>query len=242
MPFVAIFGTDFFKRVPVTYLIGEALPHTLILAAIGLLLAGCIGIPLGVIAARNRGTWIDTLIAAGSVSLVTLPAYVIGLLLLLVFSVWLDLLPAIGAGAFDEPFDYLAHLVLPGVALAAGWIGYLARLVRASMIETLQSEYVTAALAFGVPRNRAKGWLALRNALIPTVAVLGVGLGNLLGGAVFIEAIFTRPGLGQLILDAIETRNYPVMRGAVLVATLLFVLANVAADIGQRVLDPRLRQ
>jgi peptide/nickel transport system permease protein len=234
-------GVDVLRRVPVTQLIGAALPNTLLLAVCSLAVAALIGIPLGVYAAAHRNTWADRLIAVLSVSFVALPTYVIGLVLLLVFAVQLDWLPAIGAGDWSQPGDVLAHLVLPAVTLAVVWVGYLARLVRASMLEVINSDYIRAAFAFGHSQRSAYYRLALRNALLPTVAILGVGLGNLLGGAVFAEVIFTRPGLGSLIYNAIEARNYPVVQGGVLVAAALFVLANLVADLCQRWLDPRLR-
>ena len=140
---------------------------------------------------------VDRLIAVLSVSFVSLPTYVIGLVLLLVFAVWLDWLPAIGSGRSLNPVDYLAHLVLL-VSRSRSWIGYLARLVRACMLDVINSDYIRAAFAFGHNRRNVHYKLALKNALLPTIAVLGVGLGNLLGGAVFIEVIFTRPGLGSL--------------------------------------------
>jgi peptide/nickel transport system permease protein len=234
-------GVDVLRRVPVTQLIGAALPNTLLLALCSLAVAALIGIPLGVYAAAHRNTWADRMIALLSVSFVALPTYVIGLVLLLVFAVQLDWLPAIGAGDPAQPGDVLAHLVLPAVTLAVVWVGYLARLVRASMLEVINSDYIRAAFAFGHTKRNAYYRLALRNALLPTVAILGVGLGNLLGGAVFVEVIFTRPGLGSLIYNAIEARNYPVVQGGVLVAAGLFVFANVIADLCQRWLDPRLR-
>lgn len=234
-------GTDFLSRAPVTQLLGVALPHTIILALAGLGLAALIGIPLGVYSAVHRGQWADSVIGILSVSFVTLPSYVLGLLLLLVFAVYLRWFPAIGVGDLNDPLDYLSHLVLPTIALALTWVGYLSRLVRASMLEVIAANHIRAAFTMGLPARVVYYKYALRNALIPTVAVLGVGLGNLLGGAIFIEVIFTRPGLGRLILDAIDTRNYPVVRGGVLVAALLFVLANLIADLANRYLDPRTR-
>ena len=235
------FGTDFLSRAPVSQLIGNALPHTIILALVGLGLAALIGIPLGVFSAVRSSTWADAVIGILSVSFVTMPSYVLGLLLLLVFAVQLRWFPAIGVGELSDPLDYLKHLVLPAIALAITWVGYLSRLVRASMLEVISANHIRAAFAMGLPARIVYYKYALRNALIPTVAVLGVGLGNLLGGAIFVEVIFTRPGLGRLILDAINTRNYTVVRGGVLVAALLFVFANLIADLANRYLDPRTR-
>lgn len=234
-------GTDFISGVPATELIGAALPHTLVLAAASLLLAALIGIPLGVFASTRPNTIGDRMAGIVSISLITVPAYVAGLLLLLVFSVKLDLLPSIGSGDFSDPVDYLKRLTLPAIALALTWIGYLARLTRTSMFEVLNTNYIRTAHAFGLEPRSIHYKYALKNAIIPTVAVLGVGLGTLMGGAVFVEIIFTRPGLGRLILDSIENRNFPIVRGSVLVIAVLFVLANLAADLSYRLLDPRIR-
>jgi peptide/nickel transport system permease protein len=234
-------GTDFASRLPVTEIIGSALPHTVILALSSLALAVLIGVPLGVFAATHPNSWIDRITAVVSVSMIALPAFVAGLFLLVLFSVRLELLPAIGAGSLSDPLDYGRRLILPTTALAITWVGYLARLVRTSMLEVLGSGYVRAATAFGLRQRLIFYKYALRNAIIPTVAVLGVGLGNLIGTSIFVEVIFTRPGLGTLLLDSIQTRNYPIVRGAVLVIALLVVAANLAADLSYRFLDPRIR-
>jgi peptide/nickel transport system permease protein len=234
-------GEDFVSHVPVTTLIGEALPHTLILAAAGLGLAALIGIPLGVFASTRPNSIGDRMAGIVSISLITVPAYVAGLFLLLLFAVELDWFPAIGTGDFSDPVDYLKHLALPAIALALTWVGYLARLTRTSMFEVLNQNHIRTAQAFGLPDRRIYYKYALRNAIIPTVAVLGVGLGTLMGGAVFVEIIFTRAGLGTLILDSIQNRNFPIVRGAVLVIAVLFVFANLVADLTYRLLDPRIR-
>lgn len=234
-------GTDFLSQLSVSTLVMKALPHTLILAVVSLLLAVVVGVPLGVYSATHPNSLSDRLAALVAVSLITIPPYVGGLLLLLLFSVKLQWLPAIGAGNESNPVDYARHLVLPAVALAVTWIGYIARLVRASMLEVLGSNYIRTAEALGLRRRLINYRYALRNAIIPTVAVLGVGLGNLIGGAIFVEVIFARPGLGTLIFNAIEVRNYPIVRGGVLVIALLFMLANLAADLSYRLFDPRIR-
>jgi peptide/nickel transport system permease protein len=234
-------GTDFVSQLPVTHIIGSNLPHTVILAVASLALSALLGVPLGVFAATHPNSWIDRITGVVSVSFITLPAFVAGLFLLVLFAVKFELLPAIGSGSLSDPLDYLRHLVLPSVALAVTWIGYLARLVRASMLEVLGSPYIRTARAFGLHRRLVFYKYALKNAIIPTIAVLGVGLGNLIGSAVFVEVIFTRPGLGTLLVDSIETRNYPVVRGAVLVVVCLVVLANLFADLSYRLLDPRIR-
>jgi peptide/nickel transport system permease protein len=234
-------GQDFVSQVPVTTLISEALPHTLILAAAGLGLAALIGIPLGVYASTRPNSMGDRLAGIVSISLITVPAYVAGLFLLLIFAVELDWFPAIGTGDFSDPVDYLKHLALPAIALALTWVGYLARLTRTSMFEVLNQNYIRTAEAFGLPDRRIYYKYALKNAIIPIVAVLGVGLGTLMGGAVFVEIIFTRAGLGTLILDSIQNRNFPIVRGSVLVIAVLFVVSNLLADLSYRLLDPRVR-
>lgn len=234
-------GRDFVSQLPVTTLIGEQLPHTIVLAVSSLGLAVLLGVPLGVYAATRPNSWGDRLTGLVSICLITVPAYVAGLFLLVVFAVQLNVLPAIGAGRFADPVDYLKHLALPSVALAVTWIGYFARLVRTSMLEVLNANYIRTAHAFGIRERVIFYRYALKNAIIPTIAVLGVGLGSLMGGAVFVEIIFARPGLGTLVVDSIANRNFPIVRGSVLVIALLFVLANLIADLSYRFLDPRIR-
>ena len=146
-----------------------------------------------------------------------------------------------GAGSFDDPSAVVIRLILPSFALAIAWIGYLARLVRASVLEVMTMDYIRTAFAFGLKARRVYYKFALKNAIIPTIAVLGVGLGNLLGGAIFVEVIFSRPGLGQLIYQSIIDRNYPVVRAAILIAAVLFVFANLLADLSYRLLNPQVR-
>jgi peptide/nickel transport system permease protein len=234
-------GVDFTSNEQVTTLVFAALPHTIILAFASLLLAVLIGVPMGVYAATHPNTLLDRITGVFAVSLITIPPYVAGLFLLLLFAVHFPILPAIGAGELSDPLDYLRHLILPAVALAVTWIGYLARLVRASMLEVLNANYIRTAQAFGINERMIFYRYALKNAIIPTIAVLGVGLGSLMGGAIFVEVIFARTGLGTLTYDAIQSRNYPIVRGAVLVVAVLFVLANLVADLSYRFLDPRIR-
>jgi peptide/nickel transport system permease protein len=234
-------GEDIFTGQPITRLIGNVLPHTLALAWSSLGLAVLFGIPLGVYSATHSNSWIDRILALFSISFITVPSYVGGLFLLLFFAVRLRAMPAIGVGDPADLVDYLQHLALPAVALAVTWVGYLARLVRASLLEVLNETHIRAALAAGLARPLILYKYALKNALIPTVAVLGVGIGNLMGGAVFVEIIFSRAGMGTLIYNAIQTRNYPIVRAGVLVVACLFVLANLLADIAYTYLDPRIQ-
>lgn len=234
-------GINFVTHQSVSSLVAQNLQYTLVLAVTGLGLAVVVGVPLGVAAATKPGGIVDRAIGVVSISVITLPPFVVGLLLILIFAVHLHLLPVIGAGAPGQPADDIKHLVLPAVALALGWIGYIARLVRSNMLEVLTSNYVRTAHALGIRRRKVFFQYALKNAAAPVVAILGVGLGTLLGGAIFIEVIFDRPGLGTLAYDAIASRNFPIVQGTSLVIAVLVIVANLLADVSYRLLDPRIQ-
>lgn len=234
------FGTDFVTGHSVASLIGQSLPYTLVLVLVGLGLAVLIGVPLGVFAAGRPGSMVDKLTGGVSVGLISLPYYVTGLLLILVFGVSLRIFPIIGAGSESDPASYISHLVLPAVALAAAWVGYLARLVRANMLEVLGTNHVRMMTGFGVTRGRVFYKYALRVAAAPTISVLGVGFGTLLGGTIFIEVIFDRPGVGTLLYNAIEARDYSVLQGTVLVIAVLLIAGNLLADLAYTSLDRRI--
>lgn len=235
------FGNDLFTGRSISQLIAAALPHTLILAWSSLGLAILIGIPLGVYSATHPDSWLDRFTAIISISFITVPSYVGGLFLLLIFAVQFRIMPAIGLGDEGNVLDYIKHLILPTTALAITWVGYLARLVRASLLEVLNQTYIRAEMAAGIPQRKIYYQYALKNAIIPTVAVLGVGIGKLMAGAVFVELIFTRPGMGTLLYNAIQSRNYPMVRAGVLTVAFLFVAANLLADIMYTYLDPRIQ-
>jgi peptide/nickel transport system permease protein len=234
-------GRDFVTNQPVLDIVASYLPHTVLLAFAALGMAAAVGIPLGVYAATRPGTFFDHVTGLLSVAFITMPSYVVALFLLLLFPVFLGVLPANGAGDITDPVDYLTHLILPATALAVVWVGYLARIVRTSMLEVIGANYIRAARALGLRERLIAYRYALKNAIVPTVALLGVSLGDLLGGAVFVEVIFSRPGLGSLIVESIADRNYPIVRGGVLIIALLFVAANLASDLSYRFLDPRIR-
>ncbi len=234
-------GADVFSNRSVTTIVLEQLPHTLALAAAGLGWAVLLGIPLGCWSAVRRGSWFDRLSGVISVGAIAIPSFVVALWSLLLFAVALRWLPAIGAGEPGDLGDQLLHLILPAFAIGLGWVGYLARLVRASMLEVLGESHIRTARAFGLPERVIVYRYALRIAILPTVTLLGVGIGNLLSGAVFAEIVFSRPGLGKLIYDMVITRNYPVVQGAVLVTTILFVSSALLADLLNAWLDPRVR-
>ena len=235
-------GTDVFSERPVSQIFFEQLPFTasLIFMAIGW--AVVLGIPLGCYSAIRRNTLIDKLTGVFSVATITMPSFVVALYSLLIFAVALKWLPAIGAGQDGDILDQLMHLILPALAVGLGWVGYLARLVRASMLEVLGENHIRTARAFGLPERTITLHYALRLAILPTVALLGVGIGHMLSGAVFAEIVFARPGVGKLIFDAVITRNYPLVMGSVIMTTIMFVLCTTVADLISAFLDPRIRE
>lgn len=235
-------GTDVWSNKPVAAQIGEVLPNTLILGFVSLTWAAALGVPLGVWSVMRRGGIVDAAVGTLSVALIAVPSFVVGLYALMLFAVTLRWLPAIGAGAAGDPLGQAAALVLPAFAIGLGWVGYLARMVRAAMLEVMAEPYIRTARAFGLPEWRVATRYGLRVAIIPTLSLVAVGLGGILTSAVFVEAVFTRPGIGLLITDAVATRNYPVVMGTVLVMTAIYVAITIAADLGIAALDPRIRE
>ena len=235
-------GDDVFSERPVSEIFFTQLPFTasLIFMAIGW--SAALGIPLGCYSAIRRGSTIDKLSGIFSVGTITIPSFVVALYSLLIFAVYLKWLPAIGAGRDGDLLDQLQHLILPSFAVGLGWVGYLARLVRASMLEILGENHIRTARAFGLPERTIVLHYALRLAILPTVALLGVGIGYMLSGAVFAEIVFARPGVGKLIFDAVITRNYPLVMGSVIMTTIIFVICTTVADLVSAFLDPRIRE
>jgi peptide/nickel transport system permease protein len=234
-------GVDIWSRRPVSAMVIEALPFTLKLTGAGIGWAILFGIPLGCWSALRRGRWVDHLLGMGSAAAIALPSFVVAIYGLLLFAVRLQWLPALGAGPAGDALGQLRHLILPSLAVGLAWVGYLARLVRASMIEVLGENHVRMLRAFGVWEPRIVLRFALPIAVIPTITVLGVGIGSLFSGAVLVEIIFNRPGLGKLTYDAVVSRNFPVVTGTVLMTTACYVLCTVAADLLVARLDPRVR-
>ncbi|WP_457580773.1 ABC transporter permease [Ensifer canadensis] len=234
-------GEDVFNGRPVLALVAAALPNTAALAISAMLCAIAFGVPLALLSARCPGGKVDRLVAYLSVGFISTPSFVVSIFLLMVFSVTLRWFPVLGAGESGDLSDQFWHLVLPTTALAAGWIGYIARLLRSSLLEVLGENHIRTLRAYGVSETVILLKYALKPAILPAVAVLGMGFGDLLGGAVFAEVIFNRPGLGSLIYDAIRTRNYPVVQGGVFVIVTLYVSTNLITDLGQSLIDPRER-
>ncbi len=234
-------GNEVLSDRPVLDVVLEQLPYTLALIAGGISWSVALGIPLGCWAAVSRGSVADRIVGVISVAVIAVPSFVIAIYALLIFAVTLRWLPAIGAGEPGDLSDQLVHLILPSLAVGLGWVGYIARMVRASMLEVLEASHIRTARAFGLPHRMITYRYALTIAILPTITLLGVGIGQMLSSAVFAEIVFARPGVGKLVYDAILTRNFPVVTGAVLVTTVLFVLLNLLADLLVGALDPRVR-
>ena len=227
-------GTSIRSRRPVATEIGENLASTAQLAMAAMLVAIALGVPLGLLAALSRSSWLD--VASMGVALlgVSMPSFWLGLLLIFTFSLHLGWFPATGGGSF-------AQLVLPSVTLGAIAAAIIARLTRSSMLEVLGQDYVRTARAKGLGELRVLTLHALRNAAIPIVTLLGLQFAQLLGGAVVTETIFAWPGVGRLVVEAIFNRDFPVVQGVVLIVSLIFVVVSLLIDVAYAALDPRVR-
>jgi peptide/nickel transport system permease protein len=232
-------GQDFISHAPLSELLGQRLPVTLELTVMGVLVALLIGIPLGVVAAVGP-PWArlltDLLVVAG----VSIPAFWLGIMLVLLFTGALRVLPPAGFSPLaDDPLNNLRYMVLPVLTLAAAQGAYILRTTKAAMLDVLESPFIVFLRAKGIGEDTIRFRHALRNAAVPIVTVVGIQFGALLGGAVVIETLFALPGLGSLIVTAINLRNYPVVQGGVLVIATLFILVNLATDLLYGILDPR---
>jgi peptide/nickel transport system permease protein len=232
-------GDSYRLRQDVLALIGERLPLTLQLIGLAILIAVVVAIPLGAIQAHRRNSAVDY--GGSLVALVGLssPVYFTAIVGVLVFAVWLGWLPAFGAG--DGPLERLRHLILPSVALALGTIALTSRMTRSAMIEALSSDYIEAARAKGLPERTILVKHALRNALIPVLTVTSLQVGFLLVGSVLVETTLGLGGLGSLITDAIQNRDYPVIQASVLLLAVAFSVLNLMTDLLYAVIDPRIR-
>ena len=234
-------GTDVLTHRSVLITVAEQMPFTFALIAAGIGWAALLGIPLGCLAAIRRGTLADRVIAVLSVSMIAVPSFVIAIYTLLFFAVRLGWFPTIGAGDTGDLGDQVHHLILPSLAVGLGWVGYLARMVRASMLEVLTENHIRMARAFGLRERTITFRYALKLAIIPTVVLLGMGVGHMISGAVFAEIVFARPGVGRLMYDAVITRNYPLVIGGVMITTAFYVFCTLVADLVAAWLDPRVR-
>jgi peptide/nickel transport system permease protein len=256
------FGLSFFHRRPVIDVLAERLPATIELTLVSLVLALVIAIPLGVLAAVRKNSWIDRIATVGSLLGVSLPGFWFGILLILFFGVYLGWLPISGRIGFSSEvpsvtglllidtliagrpasfLDAAAHILLPALTLALPMAAILMRVTRSSMLEVLRADYVLFAEAKGLTRARVIGRHALKNALIPTVTVAALETGSLLGGNMIVETVFGWPGIGRLVVEAIFNRNFPLVQASVLLYAVTYVLLNFVADLLYVLLNPRVR-
>lgn len=238
------FGRSFTQGVPVTDLMLERLPNTLLLSGVSLLLAVVIAIPLGVLSAAHRYGLVDHLVTFFAFLGMSIPGFWLGIVLIIVFAVQLHWLPSGGMYTLGAPFsvgDRLRYLVLPSIVLAAFVVGQLLRYTRSGMISALSDDYVRTARAKGLPERTVLFGHALRNALIPVVTVLGLQIPRLVGGAAVTESVFAWPGMGRLAVDAAFQRDYPLIMGVTMLVSAVVVLSNLAVDLLYTYLDPRVR-
>ena len=227
-------GESFIRHQPVIKVIGDRLPSTIELAGSALVISVLLGVALGIVAAVKRNSPIDRLVMFVSLGGVSIPSFVLAIVLILVFSVTLGLVPATGSGSLDR-------LILPMLVLGYEGIGLIARLTRASLLDVLGREYVRTAHAKGLPPRTVLLGHAMRNALIPVVTIVGLQLGRLLAGSVIVETVFARQGIGQLAIDSIIAKDYPVVQGVILLTATSYVIANLLVDISYGFINPRIR-
>jgi peptide/nickel transport system permease protein len=233
-------GVSYAYRSPVAPFIGHALEKSLLLAAVTSVIVIPLSIGAGIVAAMNRGKWQDRLITLGGLSLTVVPEFVSGILLILVFGVWLRLLPISantrpGTGLFEQ----LRHLILPALPLVLILFGYIARIARAGMVEALEADYTRTATLKGLRRGTVIFRHVLRNALLPTITVIAAQTSYLLGGLVVVETLFRYQGIGSLILTAARGKDYPMMEAGILCVGAAYILSAIVADMLIAVLDPR---
>ena len=227
-------GQSFRSRLSVTEMIVSRWGPTLQLAMISLTISIIFGVSSGVIASLYRSLWVDNTVMVGALFFLSMPNFWLGLMAIILFSHNLGWLPSIGMGTWQ-------HLIMPGLTMGLSGLGTLSRLTRSTMLEVLGSDYIRTARAKGLLERTVLYKHALRNAMLPVVTVLGMSLGALLGGAVVIETVFARPGIGRLAVGALNGRDFPVTQGVVLVAALMFILANLVTDLSYGFIDPRVR-
>ena len=215
--------------------IAEVMPYTFWLAVAGMLVAVILALPLGVLAAIRRGSWIDTLATTVSLSGIAIPQMMFAPLVLFIFFIALRWSP----GPTETG---VTAIILPALAIGTHLMAMLSRMTRSSMVEVLGDDYVRTARAKGLPEGRVLFVHALRNALLPVITIVGLQFGSLLSGAIIVEKVFARPGLGTTLLDAITERNYPVVQGCVLVIATIYVLVNILVDLAYGLADPRIRR
>jgi peptide/nickel transport system permease protein len=235
-------GVSQSNRRPVISLIGDALPNTLRLALVSLAVALLVGFPLGMLAATNANRRVDAIVTGFNSLGLAMPSFWFGLLLILFFSVQLKWLPASGIGEPNQSFvARLPYLIMPVATIAVSNMSVFSRYVRSAMIDVLSADYVRTARAKGLAEHIVISRHALRNALIPVITIIGIQFGRLLGGAVVTESVFAYPGIGRLVINSIQNRDYPVVQATLMLVVLIFLITNIIVDASYAFLDPRVK-
>ncbi|KPK05018.1 MAG: peptide ABC transporter [Betaproteobacteria bacterium SG8_39] len=235
-------GESYYYKVRVTELIGQRLEPTLSLAALTIVIAILVAVPLGVVAAWRFGGWFDRALMGFSVFGFSVPVFVVGYLLVWLVSLKLGWFPVQGYKPMDDGFGpFLYHLVLPSITLSVIYIALLARVTRASVLEALGEDYIRTARAKGLTESRVLISHALANAAVPIVTIIGIGIALLIGGVVVTESVYAIPGLGRLTVDAVLSRDFPTIQGVILFFSLVYVVVNLLVDLSYVILDPRIR-
>ena len=235
-------GISIFTNLPVTQLIGQRVGPTLSLALCTLIVSVAIAVPMGVIGAWKAGKLIDRLVMLFSVAGFSMPVFVLAYVLIYLFAIDLDWLPVQGYTPLREGFwAWLRHLILPSIALGTIYIALIARITRAAMLDVLAQDYVRTAHAKGLAPSAVLLGHALKNAAVPIVTIIGIGIALLISGVVVTESVFAIPGIGRLTVDAILRRDYPIIQGVILLFSTLYVLVNLAVDLSYRFFDPRIQ-
>jgi peptide/nickel transport system permease protein len=236
------FGESFFYKKQVAELISDRIEPTLSLAVLTIVLATLIAVPLGTLAAWRQNSWIDRVVMGFSVMGFSVPVFVIGYLMIALFSMHLGWFPVQGYQRLSEGVGgWLHRLVLPAFTLAFIYVALLARMTRTSVLEVLNEDYIRTARAKGLPNRKVLLFHALRNAAVPIVTVIGIGIALLIGGVVVTESVYNIPGLGRLTVDAVLARDYPTVQAVIMLFSVAYVLINLAIDLLYTVLDPRIR-
>jgi peptide/nickel transport system permease protein len=235
-------GESFFFKAEVAELIGQRIGPTLALATVTMIITVLVAVPLGVLAAYKHGGWTDRLVMGFSVLGFSVPVFVLGYLLIYVFAIQIKLFPVQGYRSIAAGFwPFLYRLILPGITLSVIYIALIARITRASVLEVLGEDYIRTAYAKGLSNRVVLMRHALRNAAVPIVTVIGIGIALLIGGVVVTESVYNIPGLGRLTVDAVLARDYPTIQAVILLFSLVYVLINLLIDLSYTLLDPRIR-
>jgi peptide/nickel transport system permease protein len=235
-------GISIFTNLPVMTLVKQRLEPTAALTICTMIVAVAIAIPMGVVAAWKAGGWVDRLVMAFAVVGFSMPVFVLAYALILVFSITLEWLPVQGYRSITEGIGpFLRHIALPSAALGMTFVALIARITRASMLDVLAQDYIRTAKAKGLAQREVLVGHALKNAAVPIVTIIGIGVALLIGGVVVTETVFAIPGMGRLVVDAILRRDYPIIQGVILLFSAAYVFVNFAVDISYTFLDPRIR-